>query len=151
MVPASTSLLQRPTLLPGIIQPASEQATTPVFYNVGTYNLENLPNLDITQNHLSQALKQNNPPIIEEPSPDTETKYGVLSLEKLPAVDEDKNIPSKALNPILRTNGKQFEPLFFFPTINEESLVPVENTLAVDKVLKWSPKFKVYQAVPTST
>ena len=61
-----------------------------MFYNVGTYNLENLANLDITQNHLSQALKQNNPPIIEEPSPDTETKYGILSLEKLPAVDENK-------------------------------------------------------------
>ena len=147
VVPASTSLLQRPTLLPGIIQPSSELPTNPVLYNIGTYNLRNLPNLDISRNHLSQALNQKNLPIIEEPAPEVETKYGILNIEKLPEIDESKELQEKTLNPILNSNGQQIEPLFFFPSIEEENLVQAENTLQ-NRVLNWSPKFKVYQAVP---
>ena len=41
------------------------------------------------------------------------------------------------------------QPLFFFPTVDEENLVQAENTLQ-NRVLNWSPKFKVYQAVPNN-
>jgi len=149
VVPASTSLLQRPALLPGIVQPSSEQPTNPVLYNIGTYNLRNLPNLDISQNHLSQPLNQNNRLIIEEPAPEVETTYGILSVEKLPQIDENQDLQRKASNPILHSNGQHIEPLFFFPSVDEENLVQAENTLQ-NRVLNWSPKFKVYQAVPNN-
>ena len=111
--------------------------------------MRNLPNLDISQNHLSQALNQNNPPIIAEPAPVEETKYGILNIEKLPEIDESKDSQEKMSNPILHSNGQQIEPLFFFPSIDEENFVQAENTLQ-NRVLNWSPKFKVYQAVPNN-
>ena len=150
VVPASTSLLQRHTLLPGIVQPASEQPKNHLIYNIATYNLGNLPSLDLSKPHIPINSNQNIQAIIEEPSQEKETRYGILSLKKLPIAQENKDTPSLTSNPILHSNGEQIKPLFFFPSVDKERLVPVANTVALANVAKRLPKFKVYQAVPTN-
>jgi len=150
VVPASTSLLQRHTLLPGIVQPSSEQPKNHLIYNIATYNLGNLPNLDLSKARIPTNLNQHIHPIFEEPSPEKDTKYGSLNLEKLPTAHENKDSPRFSSDSILRPNGEQIKPLFFFPRENKERFVPVANTVALDNVVKRLPKFKVYQAVPSN-
>lgn len=146
VVPASTSLLPR-NEFPLNNVPSSKEYSNHPLYKIATYDLFNLPKLDVPENHLVVPPTHLLPSSFNDPVPAKETKHGILYIQPLPSLEVNRE----------RVNSEQLgnarNPTHFFvkPNFDRNYLQPVMNALGLSNqqlMAEDLSRFKVYQAVP---
>ena len=146
VVPASTSLLLRNEISFNTV-PLSEEHSNHDLYKIAAYDLTNLPQLDVLENHLVILPNPLLPSAFIDPVPEKETKHGILYIQPLPSLEVNR----ERINSDLLENTQTPIHVFVKPIIDTNNFQPVMNVLGISNqplMAKDFSRFKVYQAVP---